>query len=366
MSLKSLPSLSQPCTCAHAEENRAVSTSKLNLFAETVRTVAELLGLKVELSGLGGLHHNTLKNAWYGRSMKPAKVAELYKQLIREIESRTVLVGNQNGKPVTKLTPAAEEAKRRLGSEDEFKELAEQHGEKSSSKPLVQNSINRGTSDPFREGLIAATDPCPPFQVMPFPQLLGLGYTAQQIWDASDWVDLAIASEEGSPMFREHHWLPPEVGMAVAARDDWSMLCLIDSAMQLWGYSFMTALLPVYFEKTIKGDYHEPDVRFEHTVPIVPQTDPLNIIVFGVDTHPTLWRDPKCLDALGSIWLVKRLLDFQNKVCTARNYRVGQIAALGVTEKGRQMCKMAGMTKIGSFVRDSVVNDVYRLIPDPL
>lgn len=121
-----------------------MSTPELNPFAETVRAVAETLGLKAELKGLGGLQHNTLKRAWNGLSMKPAKVAELYKQLVREIESRTVVVGTKNGKPVTTLEPAAENAKNRLGAEPDFLALAEKHGEK---RPALRSIRNTSADD---------------------------------------------------------------------------------------------------------------------------------------------------------------------------------------------------------------------------
>lgn len=207
--------------------------------------------------------------------------------------------------------------------------------------------------------------PVPGFRVVRYAELLDHGFTEQQIWDASDRVDLAIAREEQSSIFGELHWLPVEHGMAIANRDPWSMLCLVDSVWRIWGYSFMAALLPEYFERAIAGDYHEPDVRADHTVPILPFSEPLNIFVFGIDTHPLLWRDPKSLESLGGFRLVIKIFHFLAELRRSTNYCVRQIAALGVTEKGRQLCEMAEMTKVRSFDRDGTRNDVYRLIPDP-
>lgn len=121
------------------KKSPAVSSSMPNPFAETVRSVAEILGLNSELSGFGSLHHLTRKNAWHGRPMKPATVAKLYESLRMEIQSRTIEEVGRDGRRSVVLTDAAKKAEQRLGSIEKFMLLAKDVREQHSSRkgPVV-------------------------------------------------------------------------------------------------------------------------------------------------------------------------------------------------------------------------------------
>tara|TARA_R110002049_G_scaffold129075_4_gene286723 strand:+ start:433 stop:1386 length:954 start_codon:yes stop_codon:yes gene_type:complete len=306
------------------------------------------------------------------------QIDSLYGLLERAASESADKSADKSADPISWATAIVENAIRQGGQDKSIKSIKEEFrrfftGDRKALTPTVSSYIGIALSMTTEQVLELAkispigdgNCPLPSFRVVSYSELLAAGRDKEEIWDACDSIDRAIAREESS-LFGERHWLDLDVCMAIAARDDWSMLCLVDSTGRIWGYTLMAALLPEYFERALTGDYYEPHVRLEHTVPICPHSDPLNIFVFGIDAHPVMWKDSNAANILGTYRLIYRLFDFLKNIQRSNNYRVSQIGALAVTETGRDLCDTASMTKIHSFERDGVTNDVYRLIPNPI
>ena len=111
-------------------------TPALNPLAECIRSVAEMLELKSELKGLGGLHHRVLKDAWNGR-IAVGKCDDTAKKLYAALKEKADVPSIVTGTGEKKANGAA---LKRLGSEQDFIALA-----RSVAKPLAHK--NGGSSE---------------------------------------------------------------------------------------------------------------------------------------------------------------------------------------------------------------------------